>query len=221
MHRSAVPAAGCGGCGRICSREMVGAAQCVGQPVPAGHAPDQAGRVGCGHPGRGDEQRAHRGSARDRDRVGSRAEPGLGDPDHRDAELGVRMRAQAGPAAGVQIGVAIDDQQAQPAQIGQDRAQRRELAQVELTRPVGRYPGLPSRCVRPARARRLHRRPARLPPGHRRCSGNARPRLRTHRRQGARRFPCLEDARTCASIRSCPGRAPHRSDASGPAGLEA
>jgi hypothetical protein len=43
--------------------------------------------------------------------------PGLGDPDHRDAELGLRIRAQAGPAAGVQIGVAIDDQQAQPAQI--------------------------------------------------------------------------------------------------------
>jgi hypothetical protein len=65
----------------------------------------------------------------------------LATPDHRDAELGVCMRAQAGPAAGVQIGVAIDDQQAQPAQIVQDRAQRRELAQVEVTRPVGRHPG--------------------------------------------------------------------------------
>ena len=29
----------------------------------------------------------------------------------------------------------------QPAQIVQDRAQRRQLAQVELARPVGRYPG--------------------------------------------------------------------------------
>jgi hypothetical protein len=47
--------------------------------------------------------------------------------------------AQAGPAAGIQIGVAIDHQQAQPAQIGQDRAQRRELTQAELARPVGRY----------------------------------------------------------------------------------
>jgi hypothetical protein len=36
------------------------------------------------------------------------AKPGLGHPDHRDAELGVRMRTQAGPAARVQIGVAID-----------------------------------------------------------------------------------------------------------------
>jgi hypothetical protein len=73
--------------------------------------------------------------------VGRGAEPGLGHPDHRDAERGVRMRAQAGPAAGVQVGVAVDHQQAQPARIVQDRAQRRELAQVELARPAGRYPG--------------------------------------------------------------------------------
>ena len=46
-----------------------------------------------------------------------------------------------GQAAGVQIGVAIDHQQAQPAQILQDRTQRRDLAQGELARPVGRYPG--------------------------------------------------------------------------------
>ena len=44
-------------------------------------------------------------------------------------------------AVQVQIGVAIDHQQAQPAQTVQDRAQRRQLAQVELARPVGRYPG--------------------------------------------------------------------------------
>ena len=65
----------------------------------------------------------------------------FGHPDDRDAELGVRMRAQAGAAAGVQVGVAVDDQQAQPAQIVQDRAQRREFAPVELTRPVGRHLG--------------------------------------------------------------------------------
>jgi hypothetical protein len=109
--------------------------------VPVGHAPDQVRRVGAGHPGRRDEQGAYRGSAPDRRRVGSRAEPGLGHPDHRDAELGVRMCAQAGSAAGIQIGVTIDHQQAQPAQILQDRAQRREFAQVELARPVERYPG--------------------------------------------------------------------------------
>ena len=71
-------------------REGIGAAQRVGQPVQAGHVPDQVRRVGCGHPGRGD----------DRHRVGRRAEPGIGCPDHRDAELGVRMPAQAGPACG-------------------------------------------------------------------------------------------------------------------------
>ena len=80
--------------------------------------------------------------AQDRHRVGSRAEPGLGHPDHREAELGVRTRTQAGRPAGVQIGVAIDHQQAQPAQILQDRTQRRELAQAELARPgTGGTPG--------------------------------------------------------------------------------
>lgn len=51
------------------------------------------------------------------------------------------VAAQSGPAAGVQIGVAVDHQQAQPAQTVQDRAQRREFTQVELARPVGRHPG--------------------------------------------------------------------------------
>ena len=52
------------------------------------------------------------------------------------------MRTRAGRAAGVQVGVAAGHQQAHhPAQIVQDRAQRRQLAQVELARPAGRYPG--------------------------------------------------------------------------------
>jgi hypothetical protein len=81
--------------------------------------------------------------------VGSSAEPGLGHPDHRDAERGVRVRAQAGPAAGIKVGVAIDDQQAQPAQAVQDRVQRRELAQVELSWLIRRYAG--TTAVRSAR----------------------------------------------------------------------
>ena len=85
------------GCGRACPCEGIGAAQCAGQPVPAGDAPDQGGCVGAGHPGRGDEQRAARGSAHDRHPAGRGAEPGLGHLDHRDAGLGVRMAAQAGP----------------------------------------------------------------------------------------------------------------------------
>jgi hypothetical protein len=53
----------------------------------------------------------------------------------------VRVHAQAGPAAGIQVGVTIDDQQAQPAQAVQDRVQRRELAQVEPSWLIGRYAG--------------------------------------------------------------------------------
>jgi hypothetical protein len=68
-------------------------------------------------------------------------EPGPGHPGRRDAEPGVRMRTEAGPAAGVQIGVTAGQRQAQPAQIVRDRAQQRELAQAESARPAGRYPG--------------------------------------------------------------------------------
>jgi hypothetical protein len=133
-----------------------------------------------GHSGRGDEQRACRGSVQDRHGAGRGAERGFGHPDHRDAELGVRACAQAGPAAGVQVGVVVGHQQAQPVQIGQDRTRRRKLTQVELARSVGRYPGTSavpsaSTCAKAAWAAR------RLPPGRRRCSGSARPRRRTPR----------------------------------------
>ena len=61
--------AGGHGGGRICAREGVGAAQCIGRPVPAGHVPHQVRCVGCGYPGGGDEQRAYRESAHGRHRV--------------------------------------------------------------------------------------------------------------------------------------------------------
>lgn len=95
-----------------------------------------------------------RGAVRrdDRHRVGSGAEPGLGRPDHRDAERGVRVRAQAGTAAGIQVGAAIDDQQAQPAQTVQDRVQRRERAGRTLLADRAVRGGL-RRCVRLGRAR--------------------------------------------------------------------
>jgi len=69
------------------------------------------------------------GSAPGPHRVGSRAEPGLSHPRITgDAGHGVRMRTQAGPAAGIQIGVATGGQQAQPAHPVRDRAQQRKLA---------------------------------------------------------------------------------------------
>jgi hypothetical protein len=60
--------------------------------VSIGHAPGQVRRVGCGHPDRGDEQQARRGSAHYRHRLGSGAKPGLGRSEHYDAGLGVRTR---------------------------------------------------------------------------------------------------------------------------------
>jgi hypothetical protein len=72
------------------------------------------------------------------------------------------MRAQAGPAAGVQIGAVDHEQARQPAQTVQDRAAT--AARAGRTRPAGRAPpGGSPWCVRPARARRWHRRPGRLP----------------------------------------------------------
>ena len=65
--------------------------------------------------------------------MGSRVERGLRHADHRDAELSVRVRTQAGTAAGVKVSVTVDHQENQPAQ---DRADRREFTQIELTKPV-------------------------------------------------------------------------------------
>jgi hypothetical protein len=89
-----------------------------------------------GHSGRGDEQRARGGSAQHRHRVRGRAEGRLGHADHRDAELGVGVRAQARAPGRVEIDVTVDHEQAQPADAAQHGAQRRQLPQVELARPV-------------------------------------------------------------------------------------
>ena len=70
--------------------------------------------------------------------MGSGAEGRLGHADHWDTEFVAGPGAQAGPPVGVQVGVAVDHQQAQTGQAVQDRAQRRQLPQVELPRLVGR-----------------------------------------------------------------------------------
>ena len=86
-----------------------------------------------------------------------------------------------------------------PARSGRPGPRAAAGARAGRTLPAGRaVPGVLPRCVRPVRGRSRHRRPGRLPPGRRRSSGSARPRRRTRRRLGTRRFPCPEDARTCA-----------------------
>jgi hypothetical protein len=174
--------------------ECVGAAQRVGYPEPARHAADHFCRVGAGHPGGSDKQRARRHSPQHRDGVGTRGERRLGHADHRDAELGVCMSAQAGPATR-----------------GPDRRTRRPPAaparrclpepRAAAAVPAGRTPpaGIaalraPPRCARPPPGKRDYRRPPRLPPGHHQSSGNARPRPRTGRERGARRRPHHDDA---------------------------
>ena len=56
-----------------------------------------------------------------------------------NAELSVRMHTEAGPVAGAKAGVTVDHQETQPARPMQDRADRREFTQIELTRPVRQY----------------------------------------------------------------------------------
>jgi hypothetical protein len=60
-------------CWPLGASEGVRAAQGIGYPEPASHMPDQLSGVGARHSGGGDEQRARRCSAPDRDGMGSRA----------------------------------------------------------------------------------------------------------------------------------------------------
>ncbi len=94
-------------------------------------------------PGQGDGS----ASAQDRHGMGRCAEGRFSHADHGDAELGGRARAQAGPAVRVEIGIAVDHQQAHLAQAVQDRAQRWEFSQVELAGLVGQRGVLrPCKC---------------------------------------------------------------------------
>jgi hypothetical protein len=162
LRGSAGLAIGHCGRGRVCPREGVGAAESVGQPVPAGHAPDQVRRVGCGHPGRGDEQRAHQGPAND-----GHLMVAVQNPDLATRPPGCRTRrAHARPG---RVGRRDPDRRSRRPPAGPARSHRpgpREEAGTRAgrTHPPGRQvPEVPLRCVRPARARRRHRRPARLP----------------------------------------------------------
>ena len=59
-------------------------------------------------------------------------EPGLGHADDRDAERRVRVCAEARAAAGIKVGVAVDDQQGKVGHVGEHGAQRRQFPQEEL-----------------------------------------------------------------------------------------
>ena len=74
-------------------------------------------------------------------------------------------------------------------------AQRRELAQVELARPVAEYLGQDRGALSQHVCEGGQHG---CGPGAAGARGSARPRRRTRRTPGVRRFPCLEDARTYA-----------------------
>lgn len=78
--------------------------------------------------------------------MASRPKGGLGHADHRDAELSLSVRTKAGPATAVKVGVAVDHQEAQTAQPAQDRADRREFTQIELTSRYGSTSATSSVC---------------------------------------------------------------------------
>ena len=74
-------------------------------------------------------------------------------------------------------------------------AQRRELAQIELARPVAEYLGQDRGALSQHVCEGGQHG---CGPGAAGARGSARPRRRTRRSPGVRRFPCLEDARTYA-----------------------
>jgi len=86
----------------------------------------------CGYPGRCDVQRAGRVSPDYQDRVGSRGEESLRDPDDGNAEFSVDAGAKSGPAVRCQVHVAVDDQQFDSLDPREDRANWRQLTPEEL-----------------------------------------------------------------------------------------
>jgi hypothetical protein len=110
--------------GRTCPREGTGAEQCIGKPVPVGHARDLVRRVGAGAAGRSDEQ----GRTEDPGATGT-AWVAAGNLDLATLVTGMPDSAcapGAGPAARVQVGIAFGHPQVQFAQAVWDRAQRRK-----------------------------------------------------------------------------------------------
>ena len=202
--------------------EGVSAARRAGQPVPAGHAPDQVRGVGCGHPGGRDEQRARRGSARGRHRVGRGAEPGLGHPESPGCRT---RRAHAHPGRAGRWGPGRRSRRPPAGPARSDRPGPRAAAGARAgrTHPAGRAaPGIPVRCVRPITCAKAASAAStavgRAPPVARYCTSTA---AQTPNSGGppvsmSLRMP---DPRRVSGPWA--GSRPHRSAASGPTGHEA
>jgi hypothetical protein len=207
-------------CGRACPGESADAAQRTGQLVPAAL---RRARSGARHRDRRDEQEA---APRFRARRAPRGQPcrTWTWPPRSPRCRTRRTRARPGRAGRRGPGRRNRRPPAGPAR--SDRSGPRAVAAVRAGRPgpVGRaVPGVLPRCARPARGRRRHRRPARLPPGRRRSLGTARPGGAHARLRAPAGLHVLEDVRTCARHQdrrvlaaACAGPA-----ANGPAGYEA
>ena len=94
--------------------QRVDTAQRVGQPVGPGHRPDHLRSLLRCEAGGGDVQRAGGGASSDLEGVGCAAEHALGHSDHGHLELGVGVGTQTGSTVGVELDVAVDDEQVEP-----------------------------------------------------------------------------------------------------------
>jgi hypothetical protein len=103
-------------------------------PESGGH---QAGGIGDADPGGGDVEGLPGLAAQHLGGVGGGAEGRLGHADDRDAVLGVDVRAQTWAARGIQVDVAVDDDQRQVLG-GDDGLERGQFAAEELAGAVGR-----------------------------------------------------------------------------------
>src|SRR5436305_6762055 len=135
-------------------------AQGVGEPVRAGHAAYEVGRVLCRDPGGRDVKGLGRTATVYFDRVGGTPERRLGDADHRYAELRVRMRAKPRSPVRVEVHVPVNDEQVDPARTAQHRPHGRQFAGGEraglVRRHLGERGGVLGEHGREGRLRRDH-----------------------------------------------------------------
>ena len=120
--------------------EPVRELESIRQTELPGHLTDYARRLGDRHSRRGDVQRPRRLTAKHLGGMRRGPEPGLGHSDDGSTELGMNMRAEAGPPAGVKVNITVNHDQREIGARRDHRPQRRQFTQVELARLIRRAP---------------------------------------------------------------------------------
>jgi hypothetical protein len=121
--------------------QAIGFAQRIGYAEGPGHVLDEARGLGDSEPRRSNEQRSGRLSAPDLNGMRGSPERGLRDADDGYPELVMNVSAKPRSAIRIQVDVSINQDERKRSRVPADGQYRRELAQVELARTVGRDVG--------------------------------------------------------------------------------